>query len=76
MAKATMAVPMDRQGPVGDDLHAAHLWWAKLSIISTFLGVQLTLQKSTLPETNMFAPENGWLEYYFPIGEACFQGLR
>ena len=22
------------------------------------------------------APENGWLEYYFPIGEAYFQGLR
>ncbi len=21
------------------------------------------------------APENGWLEYYFPIGEAYFQGL-
>ena len=29
----------------------------------------------TLPETNI-APENGWLEYYFPIGEAYFQGLR
>ena len=28
----------------------------------------------TLPETNI-APENGWLEYYFPIGEASFQGL-
>ena len=27
----------------------------------------------TLPETNI-APENGWLEYYFPIGDACFQG--
>ena len=26
----------------------------------------------TLPETNI-APENGWLEYYFPIGEAYFQ---
>ena len=31
----------------------------------------------TLPETNIFAPENGWLEYYFPIGvPAYFQGLR
>ena len=31
---------------------------------------------NTLPETNSkFAPENGWLEYYFPIGEAYFQGL-
>ena len=29
---------------------------------------------STLPETNI-APENGWLEYCFPIGEAYFQGL-
>ncbi len=28
----------------------------------------------TLPETNI-APKNGWLEYYFPIGEAYFQGL-
>ena len=27
----------------------------------------------TLPETNI-APENGWLEYYFPIGKAHFQG--
>ena len=25
----------------------------------------------TLPETNI-APENGWLEYYFPIGMANF----
>ena len=29
----------------------------------------------TLPETNI-APENGWLEYYFPIGEAYFRGIR
>ena len=28
----------------------------------------------TLPETNI-APKNGRLEYYFPIGEAYFQGL-
>ena len=27
----------------------------------------------TLPETNI-APENGWLEYYFPIGKPYFQG--
>ena len=26
----------------------------------------------TLPETNI-APENGWLEYYFPFGMAYFQ---
>ena len=29
----------------------------------------------TLPKTNI-ALTNGWLEYYFPIGEAYFQGLR
>ena len=29
----------------------------------------------TLPKTNI-APTNGWLEYYFPIGKAYFQGLR
>ena len=29
----------------------------------------------TLSETNI-APENGWLEYYFPIGMAYFQGLK
>ena len=32
-------------------------------------------EELTLPETNI-APENWWLEYYFPIGEAYFQGLR
>ena len=38
--------------------------------------VQLLLvyRKYTLPETNI-SPENGWLEYYFPIGEAYFEGL-
>ena len=30
--------------------------------------------EGTLPETNI-APENGWLEYYFPFGKAYFQGL-
>ncbi len=27
----------------------------------------------TLPETNI--TKNGWLEYYFPVGKAYFQGL-
>ena len=27
----------------------------------------------TLPQTNI-GPKNEWLEYYFPIGEAYFQG--
>ena len=31
-------------------------------------------QEYTLPETNI-GPKNGWLEYYFPIGKAYFQGL-
>ena len=28
-----------------------------------------------LPETNIFAPENGWLEDEFPFGMAYFQVL-
>ncbi len=31
-------------------------------------------QEHTLPETNI-APENRWLEYYFPFGMTYFQGL-
>ena len=31
------------------------------------------LWSHTLPETNI-APENGWLEYEFPLGMAHFQG--
>jgi len=31
-------------------------------------------QEFTLPETNI-APENGWLENYFPLGKAYFQVL-
>ncbi len=34
----------------------------------------LPVYEDTLPKFNI-APENGWLEYYFPIGEAYFQGL-
>ena len=34
----------------------------------------LKILTNTLHETNI-APTNGWLEYYFPIGEAYFQGL-
>ena len=30
-------------------------------------------KRFTLPETNI-PPENGWLEYYFPIGMAYFRG--
>ena len=37
--------------------------------------VMVLLPHDTRPETNIFAPENGWLEYYVPIGEAYFQGL-
>ena len=39
-----------------------------------YVGIQGCVT-STPPETNV-APKNGWLEYYFPIGEAYFQGLR
>ena len=30
--------------------------------------VNYQAQQVTLPETNIFAPENGWLEYLFPFG--------
>ena len=30
-------------------------------------AIQSSSMAFTLPETNI-APENGWLEYYFPIG--------
>jgi len=33
-----------------------------------------SLKRYTLPETNM-APENGWLEYWFPLGKPYFQVL-
>ncbi len=52
-------------------------WKSRFSIFSWgFWGCSFAVWKScTLPETNI-APENGWLEYYFAIGEAYYQGLR
>ena len=45
---------------------------------SVFVDVWILLKMGDIPvsfpETNI-APKNGWLEYYFPIGEAYFQGL-
>ena len=38
--------------------------YERLGGVGGFLG-------NTLPETNI-APENGWLEYYFPIGMTYF----
>ena len=38
-------------------------------------GENLVIHGYTLPETNIFAPENGWLEYQFPFGKAYFQVL-
>ena len=40
---------------------------------STWLDSSQDLRMVTLPETNI-APENGWLEDYFPIGEAYVSG--
>ena len=37
-------------------------------------AVVVNVLSIALPETNI-APKNGWLEYYFPIGKAYFQGL-
>ncbi len=35
--------------------------------------VQLAVLSATLPETNIFAPENQWLEDEFPFGMAHLQ---
>ena len=48
--------------------------WRVTFVKLVFFGDLIQLMV-TLPETNI-APTNGWLEYYFPIGEAYFQGLR
>ena len=45
----------------------------KIPIIHPEGGIILQM---TLPKTNIFAPENGWLEDYFPFGRAYFQLLR
>ena len=37
------------------------------------MGANHAQRGGTLPETNI-APENGWLEDYFPLGMAYFQG--
>ena len=57
--------------------------WLKLSQIQngpttkTLCGIPFfklaSTNRDTLPETNIFAPENGWLEDYFPFGMAYFQ---
>ena len=59
-------------------------------VFNDFLGMDVFLSYSAdLTETGRLfsteqrpslkltakAPKNGWLEYYFPIGEAYFQGL-
>ncbi len=41
-----------------------------------FYTKYLDLIRITLPETNIIAPQNAWLEYLFPFGMAHFQGQR
>ena len=68
-----------RPGAVG--FFASSTWRSSLAWIFfpskmvVFSGANVQLHGGgTLPETNI-APKKGWLEYYFPIGEAYFQGL-
>ena len=51
------------------------VFWSSLTPQKIYVwdGKFCQIHLYTLPET---APENGWLEYYFPIAEAYFQGLR
>ena len=58
-----------------DSLEAENLS-CKTSSKDLLFGVQnVSFLECTLPETNIFAPENGWLEYdRFLFGMAYFQG--
>ncbi len=40
------------------------------------VGIDVFPIESYPPFKTNIATENGWLEYYFPIGMAYFQGLR
>ena len=40
--------------------------------LDIILRFETMIRRFTLPETNI-APENAWLEYYFPFGMAYFQ---
>ena len=44
------------------------------SVLQYVVLIKIYLENYTLPETNI-APENGWLEDYFPFGKAYFQVL-
>ena len=40
---------------------------------TSFSGMEQQISSSTLPKTNIFAPENCWLEFVFPFEKAYFQ---
>ncbi len=57
--------------PGGSEIHRPKTIQFWSSMVGSYEGCWLVA--NTLPETNSeFAPENGWLEYYFPIGMAYF----
>ncbi len=57
-------------------LSYTELEFVHIIVYLMLLGTEFSFRAlDTLPKTNI-APTNGWLEYYFPIGEAYFQGLR
>ena len=37
--------------------------------------IDISVSFNALPETNIFEPENGWLEDWFPFGMASWQVL-
>ena len=47
---------------------------SQMSVNTGGYNMSTSWEDTTLPETNI-APENGWLEYYFPFGMVYFQGL-
>ena len=63
-----------RQGTVaGPVLDLAAVLLDLAAVLDRFSCFPLEFFGVTLPETNIFAPKNGWLEYYFHIAEAYFQ---
>ena len=51
------------------------LWWMELTFF--LIGFLLGDETVTLPETNIFAPKNGWLEYDpFLLGFGLFSGVN
>ena len=76
----------DTHQNLGENCHAWHGKYDRKAGSWSFGNMSFATEKWTprmnvdirmscaLPETNIFDPENGWLEDFFPFGMAYFQG--